>query len=733
MGNEGWSQRLEEALALAESGRQTEAEAAFRALVAEGARLPKAAMALGVLCGERGDLAQRRLWLLEARRLEEASGDGPSLRLLLNLQVDALEHNEPEQALAYGEEALALAPEDGEVHLHQARVFVAIGRPEQMSLHLEEACRRLRSRLDGQPEDVKAWRLLAMAELNAERLDSAIEAKGHALAIDPNHLPTLLEISRLLIHKGQVDQAMPWLMNALAIAPDDPDVLSLNGCALKTVGEFGEAIPLLQQALLVDPAHKEATLQLGDCLCDQGLFVEAANTFRDGLNMRPGDLELKTGLAATLRHTGDMAEAIAIYKEVLEQVPEAQIVFNNLMFTFSISDIVSPPEVLETARCFWEGKCINVIPDFSLLSGASRRKRRPLKVGLLSADIGSHVVGRFLDPLLRHHDPNRCQLELISMKRRYESSSEGLIAMADKFHSLEGLPLGKARDLLKQQEYDLILDTSGYTRGSGLHLLADRCAPVQAHYIGYHATTGLPTIDWFIGDAETAAPELQGQFSERLWRLPRPWLAYPSHLPFPAAETLVETERPVLGCFCQVSKISESTLQFWGEIFRQSPESLLVLKDRGLQDRGVRELLEEKLKKHGLSEDRIRFLPPAAEWNQHLEFYNILDVALDTTPWSSATTAFEALGMGVPLVAIRGGVTATRMSSSLVKGLGRHEWVATTPKEASAIVHELCQDVSALRANKKCFQQEVAESALWDGMALCNALMDCFERIAGEN
>ena len=134
---------------------------------------------------------------------------------------------------------------------------------------------------------------------------------------------------------------------------------------------------------------------------------------------------------------------------------------------------------------------------------------RPPRVGLLSADIGNHVVSLFLDPLLRHHDPHQCQLELISMRRLYDATTDELLGLADHSLSLEGLPPDQARAALRARDYDLIVDTSGYTRGSGLPLLAERCAPLQAHYIGYHATTGLPTIDGFIGDQETAAPELQ--------------------------------------------------------------------------------------------------------------------------------------------------------------------------------------------------------------------------------
>jgi predicted O-linked N-acetylglucosamine transferase (SPINDLY family) len=409
---------------------------------------------------------------------------------------------------------------------------------------------------------------------------------------------------------------------------------------------------------------------------------------------------------------GDAAGAVAIYKELLEETPGAQGAFYNLMFTYSISQLVSPEDVLATARRFWAqqgvaGKAPKPMP-LEVVG-------RPLRVGLLSADIGSHVVGLFLDPLLRHHEPRHLQLELISMQRRYEARSEALIGLAEGFHSLEGLPVSRARDLLRQQEYDLIVDTSGYTAGTGIQLLAERCAPVQAHYIGYHATTGLATIDWFIGDEETAPPEFQDQFSERLYRLPRPWLAFPKDSPFPEAKALMQTDQPVLGCFCQVAKISEATLECWGEALRQGPEALLVLKDRGLQDPEVRGRLEQQLAAQGVAPGRIYFLAPLANWNDHVDHYNILDLALDTTPWSSATTGFEALGMGVPLVALRGNRMSSRMSSSLLRGLNRMEWAGTTSQEVGEIVKRLCSDLPRLRKEKRQRQQDFEASKLYNG------------------
>jgi predicted O-linked N-acetylglucosamine transferase (SPINDLY family) len=350
-------------------------------------------------------------------------------------------------------------------------------------------------------------------------------------------------------------------------------------------------------------------------------------------------------------------------------------------------------------------------------------------VGLLSADIGNHVVGLFLKPLLRHHDPKRCQLDLLSMRRLYDNASEELVGLAEGYHNLEGLPEAEARTLLQAQEYDLIVDTSGYTRGSGLHLLAERCAHRQAHYIGYHATTGLATIDGFIGDEVTAAPELQDQFCERLWRLPRPWLAYPRDSEFPEASPLMQTDWPVLGSFCQVSKISQTTLLFWAEALRRMPEAVLVLKDKGLQDPVLRQRLEDRLTSLGVHPGRLMFLSPVPLWWDHVDHYNLLDVALDTTPWSSATTGFEVLAMGVPLVTIRGNSMAARMSSSLVQGLGRSDWMADTPEAYATIVANLCSDLPKLRASKAIRQQEVLASPLFDETDLASQVVDLFCKV----
>ena len=105
-----------------------------------------------------------------------------------------------------------------------------------------------------------------------------------------------------------------------------------------------------------------------------------------------------------------------------------------------------------------------------------------------------------------------------------------------------------------------------------------------------------------------------------------------------------------------------------------------------------------------------------------MDYYNLVDYALDSTPWSSATTGFDALGMGVPLLAIQGETIASRMSSSLVSHLGRAEWIATSPSDYARFGQKIACEFMDVRQQKEILQAEVQSSSLFDGRSLARSL-----------
>jgi predicted O-linked N-acetylglucosamine transferase (SPINDLY family) len=66
------------------------------------------------------------------------------------------------------------------------------------------------------------------------------------------------------------------------------------------------------------------------------------------------------------------------------------------------------------------------------------------------------------------------------------------------------------------------------------------------------------------------------------------------------------------------------------------------------------------------------------------------------------------------------------MSASILKGLGRPEWIAETPDQFARIVVKLCTDLVSLRAAKTNLRGEVLASPLTDGADLSRKLEQAF-------
>ena len=757
---------------LVSQGELEQAEQLLRQLVDSGCSLAKAWMNLGVLVGNRGDKDERLKLFHHARAL-----DPNNAQILLNLATANYENGNLDSAEALIRQVLHQEAQLVAAHHSLGVVLAKAGRASEArdafatALELDpdhwqslDELTELKSAADlklaeagyrrliaAEPDNGSMHRKLAVNLGHQERIPETIESYRTALNLNAADAQSFIGLGLVLLNLSKADESLVLFMQALALEPENTDALACSGLALRTLGEQGQAIEMLDRALVIMPERPDIWNVKGECHSDVGQLDQALVSFEKALELDPDDLAIQFNLANTLLARGDLEAARIALDELLAEKPLDMALFSTQMFLYSVASERWAPTALELGQRFWPEWTKVFAPEIdrasndslildqdshiisTLVDSSDPSRRGKVRIGILSGDLGGHVAGGFLAAFLEHYDHDKLHIELLSMRRRYQARSEELFALADGALSLEGLSDPQARELLRSRDYDLILETSGYTRYSGIPLLAQRCAPVQCHYIGYHATTAMPGMDYFIGDMETADPAFQDQFSEQLWQLPRPWLAYPKHQVFPPAEQLAATDLPVLGAFSQVGKIRAETLSFWGPALKKVPDSLLVIKDRCIVDPNVCERITDVLaKEHDVDPQRLRFLPMLGEWNDHVDCYNILDVALDTTPWSSATTGFEALAMGTPLVAIKGGCTAARMSTSLVQGVGRPEWVARTPDEFAAIVAELCCDLPALRAGKQERQQQAQNSNLFDGLDLAQQLQAALIAMASQ-
>jgi predicted O-linked N-acetylglucosamine transferase (SPINDLY family) len=544
--------------------------------------------------------------------------------------------------------------------------------------------------------------------------------------LDPGDDDLAFRHAQILHSLGRLEEAIPGYLQAMAAEPMNPRPLKQLGLLLQEAGEPEQAIDLFQQALALAPSDSEALYFLARAHSSQGRIDTARPLYERIAQLDPQDPVAPFSLGHDARQLGEGERALALLERaralVRGQRQPTQWVLEELIFLLSIGPAAQDAAYLAATEEYWrlvregEGEGPGVEPAAPPLMGEIRER---LRVGILSADLGDHVVGSFLGGFLDAYRRDALAVELIATKLRHEERGEALAARAEATLSVHGLGVEESRALLRQRQYDVIVETAGFTHAASLELLAERCAPVQCHWIGYHASTGLDTIDWFLGDGVFTPAEFADQFREKLWRLSRPWLARCQRwTPVESAANGTSGGDPVLGSFNQLAKLGEATLDFWAAALAAVPAARLVIKDRLTPNPSACERIRTALAQRGIDPARLSFRPRLAAMGDHLRAYNGLDIALDTTPWSSSSTAFDALSMGVPLVAIRGDGASARMSSSLLTGIGREEWICGDPAGFAAAVAELCRDLPALRAGRAARQRQVLASPLYDPLDL---------------
>lgn len=655
--------------------------------------------------------------LAEARHsLDQVSGESDlESQAIGNLAAIEIKEGNQEQAKCYLEKALGLNPNNS--HALDLKLKL-LGNQIQDSAAIDQFI------LEHQAANQSLLFMLIGRQLDGSgQLTTALQWHEKAIEADPANVSAQLERAKILSRVGRSDEAIEQLLISLTIEPGHIDLMLKMGYCLQQINQLDSAAYFYQRILEIEKTHAQASNLLGCCYRVSGREDESIPVFSEALEHAPGNCKLLGNLASALRNVSRIEESLTISKQILDLNPLSVEGFHSFMFTNSILPRSKSAEMLDVARKYWDAYRESLLKKNAAWMNLMNRHTMPspsqllgqpvasvkakIKVGILSAEVGAHVVGMFLRSFLEHYDKSAFHVTLIIAHRRYEVQENELVALADSVLSLHGLDTYAAAQAISDQHLDVILETSGYTNNTQLHLLSFRLAPVQCHYIGYHATTGLDTIDYLIGDAITTPADFEKSFTEKLWRLPDTWLAISYHEQLPTASSLAATDNFTFGSFNQGAKFNQQTFTYWASALKAVSESILVIKDRSLISDKRKDWISSSLEALDIPPSRLRFLGATRSWHDHMSIYNIVDTCLDCTSWSGSTTVFDSLSMGTPYIAIQGDSMASRMSSSILSGYGYTEWIARSTFEFAEIACRLADQHPSLRKGKQAMQTRV--------------------------
>jgi Tfp pilus assembly protein PilF len=163
--------------------------------------------------------------------------------------------------------------------------------------------------------------MLGLSAWKSGDLAKAEQAFERALAIDPHHVKSLVNESRVFIEQKKHDEAIDRLTRAEAIEPDSVQVLRLLGRTYHAQGRTDDAMATYRRAIEVNELDVWSMNNLGLLLLETKRAEEAVPLFEKAVERRSDVAAFHNNLGMALEHCGRFLAAATSYKEALASDP----------------------------------------------------------------------------------------------------------------------------------------------------------------------------------------------------------------------------------------------------------------------------------------------------------------------------------------------------------------------------------------------------------------------------
>lgn len=673
-------QQFSAALSLHQTGQFDEAAMRYRALLDVQADHPDALHLLGLIENRRGQVAE-------------------AVRLI--------------------ERAIVLSPQTANFQLSLADVLYAQGKHAAA----EQACR---ATIRLEPNNAAAHNHLGVMLKAQSRFAEAEQAYRMALALKPEYAEAWNNLGNVLNQQGRPSEAEQSFRQTLTLTPQSADVWNNLGNALQHLYRLQEAEAAYRQALNLRPAFADACYNLGVVLGETGRLNEAIDAYVQTLQLDSANSAALDELIHLMLRGCIWDGLQPLIEELLRRFRSGEANLNS----FSMLDL--PATAAEQLQCALANATrIQASVQSRYTHQVPNTWPARIKIGYLSYDYRQHPVAFLIGELFELH--NREQFEIYALAIGPDDQSpirQSFKDTCDHFVDLAHLSRAEAADKINQLGIHVLLDLTGYTTGARTEILAMHPAPVQVNWLGYPATMGASFIEYIIADATIIPPELAQHYSEAVVRMPDCYQINDRRRPIALhtpsrADCGLPDDAFVFCSFNHTHKITAELFAVWMRILHKTPNSVLwLLESNALAS----DNLHAAAQAHDIDPTRIVMAPrkPLAE---HMARYRVADLALDTFPYNSHTTASDALWAGCPLVTCMGETFAARVAASLLRAANLPECVAHSFEGYAALAIKLATDKTVLHSLRARLSLNRSTLPLFDAPTMVRDLETAYVRM----
>jgi tetratricopeptide (TPR) repeat protein len=254
---------------------------------------PVLAVGLGALTARRNADYQNEVVLIQGSLTANPSND----RAYLNLGTLASRQGRTNEAIAYYETALRLAPEEADTHANLAAMLDQSGRRSDAINHYREAVRL-------QPTRPAPQLYLGLDLAKTGQLEEAIGPLEKALRLQPDSATARKSLALIQSQLGNIQAQAGHLPDAIAhyeaallLEPNQPQTENNLANALSALGRSADSILHYESAVHLAPDYVEAHYNLAVELLQLRRLDEARLQFTEVLRLQPNDDDARSNVA----------------------------------------------------------------------------------------------------------------------------------------------------------------------------------------------------------------------------------------------------------------------------------------------------------------------------------------------------------------------------------------------------------------------------------------------------
>ena len=526
--------------------------------------------------------------------------------------------------------------------------------------NLPAALAHARQAVDLDGENISYRETLARVLYRMGDLPAVIAIHDSIVQEQPQNLPALKRLSRLLMENWQFERADQVVARALALDGSDVQLLSMQVFIKHELGMSGEAGNLAITAARLHPEvlslALDAHLLLPMVYADTAAVSSCRQRYAEGLD----------ALYAGMPKWQEMADQVFTVER------------SNFLLAYQGGD----DRDLQRRYAGLIGRLVKAAaPELNQHLLPRFDGQRRMKIGFVSKWFYLSTAGNYFERWITRLDPARFERHVYYTGQGEDELTRRIESGCEHFTRLQMGARANGNRILSDQLDVLIHPEVGMSTGSYL-LSAMRLAPLQFAAWGHPVTTGSEAIDYFLSCRAMEPVGYASHYSENVILLD----GIGVDIALPAVEKPIE--RSAMGLpadahlyFCPQSlfKIHPDMDEIFVNILQGDSRAILVFFQAGSRaiTMAFASRLSARLADAGVqAKGQFKFLP-RLNGGMFRRALGLADVMLDTLHWSGGGTSLDAFAADVPVVSLPGAYMRGRQTAAMLRLMGLDNLVAS--------------------------------------------------------